>query len=185
MEEISYSGGSKSIKKKFSKRVVLFAVFFIIILILIGGVIFFVTRKGSSTEEDKKISLPESQETTEAPSPVVSNTPTPTSKLTPTPTAVAIKLDKSTLRVSVQNGSGESGVAGKGSTILKTAGYNVVSTGNADNYDYKNVTIKVKSTKKGFLPLLEKDLSKDYTIGDTSEDLVTDASYDALVIIGK
>lgn len=183
MDEISYSGGSRSIRKKLSKRVVLFAVFFIIILILIIGVIFFVTRKSSSGESKKTISLPRSQEVTEVPSSTVSVTPT--SKLTPTPTAEATKLDKSTLRVSVQNGSGESGVASKASDILKTAGYNIASTGNADNFDYKNVTIKVKSTKKGFLALLEKDLSKDYTVGDTSSDLITDASYDALVIIGK
>lgn len=94
-------------------------------------------------------------------------------------------LDRSKLSVIVQNGSGIEGVAGKAAKILKEVGYNVVSTGNADNYNYKGVTIKVKSSQKKFLPLLKKDLSKDYTIDATSSDLPSSSPTDSLIIIGK
>ena len=94
-------------------------------------------------------------------------------------------LDRSKLSITVQNGSGTEGVAGKAGNILKDLGYNIVSTGNADNYNYKGITIKVKKDKSDFLDLLKKDLSKDYTINATSSDLPSDSSPDALIIIGK
>ncbi|MDO8599969.1 MAG: LytR C-terminal domain-containing protein [bacterium] len=92
---------------------------------------------------------------------------------------------KASIKVVVQNGSGEAGVGSKAADILKSAGYDVVSTANADNFDYTDVTIQVKAAKKSALSLLEGDLSSDYTIGKTSADLPVDTSYDALVIIGK
>jgi len=94
-------------------------------------------------------------------------------------------LDRSKLSVSVQNGSGVEGVAGKAANILKEFGYNVVSTGNADNYNYQGITIKVKDSKKEFVDLLKKDLSKDYTISSASSDLQSTSTTDALIIIGK
>src|SRR3990167_9003906 len=93
------------------------------------------------------------------------------SEITPTPTEF-------------QNGSGEAGVAGKAAGILKDLGY-LASTGNADNFNYSNVTIQVKSTKSDYLALLKKDLSASYTIGSSSSDLSATSSADALVIIGK
>ncbi|MDO8583286.1 MAG: LytR C-terminal domain-containing protein, partial [bacterium] len=94
-------------------------------------------------------------------------------------------LDRSQLSVTVQNGSGTEGVAGKAANILKELGYNVASTGNADNYNYQGVTIKVKSSKSDFLNLLKQDLSKDYSITANSSDLSSDSPTDALIIIGK
>jgi len=94
-------------------------------------------------------------------------------------------LDRSKLSVTVQNGSGIEGAAGKAADVLKTLGYNIASTGNADNYDYKGVTIKVKKENSNFLDLLKKDLSKDYTIKSATSDLPPDFSTNALVIIGK
>lgn len=95
------------------------------------------------------------------------------------------KLDRSTLSVTVENGSGVEGVAGKAADILKTLGYNVKSTANSDNYNYKGVTIKVKSSKSNFIQLLKNDLSKNYTIGTTSSDLPASSPTDAVIIIGK
>jgi hypothetical protein len=94
-------------------------------------------------------------------------------------------LDRSKLTVTVENGSGVEGVAGKAADVLKTFGYNIVSTGNADNYDYQGVTIKVKSDQKDFVNLLKQDLSKDYTVTASSSDLPSDSSTQAIVIIGK
>jgi hypothetical protein len=94
-------------------------------------------------------------------------------------------LDRSTLSLIVQNGSGIEGVAGKAAKILQDLGYNVVSTGNADNYNYEGVTIKVKKENEKFLDLLKKDLSKDYAVKTDSSDLLSDSPTDALIIIGK
>ena len=94
-------------------------------------------------------------------------------------------LDRSKLSVTIQNGSGEAGVAGKGSDFLKTFGYNVTATGNADNFDFENVTIKIKSTKSTYLSLLKNDLEEEYTVDASTSDLESGFSSDALVIIGK
>jgi hypothetical protein len=124
--------------------------------------------------------------------PAVSPTASDEPETTVTPTVKAVNpvdkstgLDRSTLSVEVQNGSGEAGVAGKGATVLKDFGYKISSTGNANNYNYENVTIQVKSTKSNFLALLKKDLGFSYTVGSTSADLSSDSTADALVIIGK
>ncbi|KKQ27091.1 MAG: Cell envelope-related transcriptional attenuator [Candidatus Levybacteria bacterium GW2011_GWA2_37_36] len=94
-------------------------------------------------------------------------------------------LDRSKLSITVLNGSGVEGTAGKAANILKDFGYNVASTGNADNYNYTGVTIKVKPDQSNFLNLLKQDLAKEYTIKSTSSDLSPDSSTDALIIIGK
>ncbi len=94
-------------------------------------------------------------------------------------------LDRSKLSVSVLNGSGKEGVAGKAANILKGHGYNVTSTGNADNYNYEGITIKVKKEKSDFLNLLKKDLAKDYSVKASSSDLSSDSATDAVIIIGK
>lgn len=94
-------------------------------------------------------------------------------------------LDRSKLSITVQNGSGTEGVAGKAATILKEFGYNVTSTSNADNYNYKGVTIKVKKEKSEFLELLKKDLSKSYKVTTASSDLDSTSPSDAVIIIGK
>ncbi|MDP2638117.1 MAG: LytR C-terminal domain-containing protein [Candidatus Levybacteria bacterium] len=94
-------------------------------------------------------------------------------------------LDRSKLSITVQNGSGIEGAAGKAAKILKDAGYNVASTGNADNYNYEGVTIKVKNSESDFINLLKKDLSKDYAIKSSSSDLPSSSPTDTLIIIGK
>ncbi len=94
-------------------------------------------------------------------------------------------LDRSKLSIAVTNGSGIEGAGGKVANTLKELGYNVVSTGNADNYNYTGITIKVKKGKSNFIDLLKKDLSKDYTVSSSSSDLPLDSPTDSLVIIGK
>lgn len=94
-------------------------------------------------------------------------------------------LDRSALSVEVQNGSGVTGAAARGSDILKGFGYKISSVGNANNEDYTNLTIQVKSTKSNFLALLKKDLGFSYTVGSASADLDSSSTADALVIIGK
>lgn len=169
-------------------------IYIIILLVILGG--FFLARNlffGSNKEKSPS-------EITPTPTEYQFPTDTPVSSVSPTveagkPTAAPTKsvspvdqstgLDRSTLSIEVQNGSGEVGVAAKGADVLKGFGYKVSSTGNADNYDYQDATIKVKSTKSNFLALLKKDLGFSYTVGSASADLPSSFSADALVIIGK
>ncbi|OGH02864.1 MAG: hypothetical protein A2798_00315 [Candidatus Levybacteria bacterium RIFCSPHIGHO2_01_FULL_37_17] len=175
-------------KRKINKKFIYLA------LVVLALLIFFAFKILGSTNEsvdDKpKVLTPTVFPTeTSIPSPSDSPTPTPTNTPTPKPTINPVDtqtgLDRSELSVTVQNGSGESGVASKGSDTLKNLGYNVVGTGNADNFEYANVSILVKSGKSEFLNLLKKDLGFTYTVGSTSANLSNGFSSDALVIIGK
>lgn len=98
---------------------------------------------------------------------------------------IAASLDRSKINVSVENGSGLEGAAGKAADFLKTKGYKISSTGNADNYKYIGITIETKSSTKAYLDLLKKDLSANYTVTKTSSDLSNSSAADAVVIIGK
>ncbi|MCL5113816.1 MAG: LytR C-terminal domain-containing protein, partial [Patescibacteria group bacterium] len=101
------------------------------------------------------------------------------------PEKIAQDLNRSKISISIENGSGLEGTAGKASDFLKGKGYNIVSTANADNYNYKGTTIKVKNSTNAYLDLLRKDLSEKYTVSNTSSDLPQDFTADVLVIIGK
>lgn len=177
---------------KGSRKFLKLIIFAIILVAIIFGIqkLFF-----GGSEETKPVAITptptEYQFPTDTPTPSISPTEEP-AKATATPTAKAVNpvdsatgLDRSTLSVEVQNGSGETGVASKGSDVLKGFGYKVIATGNADNFDYENVTIQVKSTKTNFLVLLKKDLGFSYTVGSASADLSSSSTADALVIIGK
>ncbi|HSX40606.1 MAG TPA: LytR C-terminal domain-containing protein [Candidatus Saccharimonadales bacterium] len=97
----------------------------------------------------------------------------------------AANLDKSKITITVQNGSGQEGAAGKAADFLKSQGYNVSSTGNADNSSYTGVTIKVKNANNNFADALKKDLSQKYSVSSVTTDLSSSFATDALVIIGK
>ena len=189
VSQFNYS--SPEAPKKSGKRFIYLIIF---IIILVVAVLFGKSLFKSKTQKEVPSITPtptEYQFPTDTPVPSVSPTPD-ASKPTVSPTAKAVNpvdaltgLDRSTLSVEVQNGSGETGVAGKGSDVLKSFGYKVIATGNADNFDYQNTAIKAKSTKSNFLALLKKDLGFSYTIGSSSADLDSSSTADALVIIGK
>lgn len=172
------------------------------IIILVALVAFAVIATGGQGENEENLTptqaLPTDSPTPtiEEPTPTEAGTPSPTprrsptpGKGTPTPTGTssvdkASGLDRADLTIIVQNGSGVAGAATKASDLLKDLGYDVVSSGNADNFEYEETEINVRSTKKNFLELLKKDLSGEYTIGSaTSTYSGTEA--DAVVIIGQ
>lgn len=177
-------------QKRLPKRTVLLIAF---IVLIIFAVIFLKLSGKSKIQQTSTTSVAPSA--TETPvvstspqsseSPSASPSPSPTPKPSVNPVDKTTGLDRSKLNVVIQNGSGEAGVAGKASDYLKGLGYNISSTGNADNYNYTNVFIKVKPDKSDFLSLLKKDLGFNYAIGTTSADLSSGTSEDALVIIGK
>ncbi len=175
--------------KKFRRFALLLIVIGILLILFFLGKHFF----GGSSKKTEVTPTPSSyQFPTDTPTQTPSTTPSLSPTVSATPTSVKTNpvdkttgLDRSTLSVSVLNGSGVTGAANKASTILKNLGYRVVSTGNADNSNYQNVTIQVTSSKSSFLPLLKNDLSSSYTIGNASSNLSASSSADAVVIIGQ
>lgn len=199
MDNSSLQTGSYNLPGKKSSKGKRF-LFILIALIVLGGLLYGGKKLiGSKLQKAQK---PEATPTptevvfpTETPTPEITETLTPTVSLptsTPTPSKRPVNpidkatgLDRSKLSVEVQNGGGVAGAASKGSETLKNLGYKIAGIGNADNYDYQNVVIKTKSDKSDYLPLLKKDLSASYSIGNTSSDLSASSSADAVVIIGK
>lgn len=170
-------------------------IFIIFIIIVIGAAVFggrsFLGSKNEKQDKSSIIPSPTGQIELPTDTPVPTNSPTPEATVVPTrkPTAnpvdKATGFDRSTISLEVQNGSGEFGAASKASEVLKIFGYRIAATGNADNFNYENLTIKVKSDKSHFLELLKKDLGFNYTIGSTSANLSATSSADALVVVGK
>ncbi len=166
----------------------LYIVLFILLIIVVGiGAAQFLNSRSKEIKEVASAPI-EFEEPTQAPSP----TPIPedaeednddetdaSKKSVDSDTG----LDRADISIVIQNGSGTAGAAGKASTLLQGLGYTIQSTGNADSYDYEETVIEVSATKKNFLKLLEKDLSSDYTIGETSSTYT--GKGDALIIIGK
>lgn len=196
MEDVSFQSPVLNKPAKKPKRLIFWIVIIIVIGILAVMGFRFFGGKDQKSDSDKITPTPtEFIIPTDTPAPVISEEPTPTSKPenTPVPTSKpagnpidkTTGLNRSKLSIVVQNGSGTAGVAGKAADFLKSLGYSVVSTGNADNFDYTNVTIQTKSSKSEFLTLLKKDLGTEYTIGASSSDLSASSSADAVVIIGK
>ncbi len=205
MDDTAFPDVGKSFQKS-AKRPRLLT-YLAIVLILLGIAIFAGSRFLGNSNDGNVTPTPAPTtviEPSETPAPTSDVTPTPekSSKATPTPAKITVTpkptagstgssvdkatgLDRAALSIAVQNGSGVKGAASGISDDLKSLGYNVVSTGNADTFDYQNVIIKVKSSKSKYLPLLKKDLSGSHRLGESSSDLSANESADALVIIGK
>lgn len=104
----------------------------------------------------------------------------PTIEPSPTPA----KVDLSQYTVKVLNGSGVSGEAARVKTKLTAAGFNVISTGNADasNYTKTEITIK-KTVSKDALAKLQTELEKTYKVSTATATSTQTA--DIVVIIGS
>ncbi|MBI4084601.1 MAG: LytR C-terminal domain-containing protein [Candidatus Levybacteria bacterium] len=182
--------GSTFTKTSRRPRMIVFVLLFLAIL----GITIYLGSSFLGSKEKKEETTPTPFPTstplpTDTPTPSVS--PTGEKKETPTPTKRPAKptsasdLDRSSLSISVQNGSGAKGVAAEMATFLKDLGYSIAATGNADTFDYANVTIKVKSGQTKYLQQLKKDLADSYTVDSATSDLSASESADAVVIIGK
>jgi hypothetical protein len=176
-------------KRAVNKRFVYLILTILVLLVAFFSYRIFGAKEKGTISQNPAITTPAPTETlpTETPTPTlvpnITTTPTPVPTLNPVDPATG--LDRSKLSVTVQNGSGEAGVAGKGAATLTHLGYNVTGTGNADNFDYTNVVVQVKSADSDYLSLLKTDLGLSFTIGSNSADLPDSFSSDALVIIGK
>lgn len=177
-----------SLDKKHSRfGFVIWVVALLAIVGLIGGGLIYLKGRGANEPVPSAVA-------TSTPTPTLEETETPepstpsATKKTPTPTkaaSVSATPKKTGLSIQVLNGSGIKGVASTMQKYLEEKGYNVVSTGNAKNFDYEKTEIIIKGDKTSFLEKLKTDLSGNYTVGSTSATLDAGATYDAQVIIGK
>jgi len=133
---------------------------------ILGGVVFY--QKGVNSIKVEETATP-------------SATATPQASPTSSPSGT---VDISKLKVSVLNGSGIAGEAGKVKALLETAGFTVTSTGNAATYDYTKTIIKAKSTVDAATLKKVKDaLFETYLVGE-NQTLTASSATDIQVIVG-
>lgn len=160
MPEISIQSGGGN-----KRSIFIWAIVLIVIVVVIAAGMIFIVRGGVS-----KL-------------PSFSFKPQPTPTLAPTATPTPPK--KEDLTIDVINGGGTAGAAGKMKAYLTGLGYQVVSTGNTEEYTFTDTEIHVKPDKAAYLELLKSDLNGTYTIGASGADLSASTSADAEIIVGK
>ena len=159
------------------RLLLLFLIVFLLIIVGLIGIYYLGSKPKTPTP------------TVPIPTIAVMISPTPASseaQLSITPVASPEgELVRSKLRVVVLNGSGIAGSAQKYAAILTKAGYTLVTTGNADAFDYQGITIHTKSTASKYLPLLEQDIKAavpQVKITTSSDDTI---ATDAEIIAGR
>ncbi len=125
------------------------------LLILIGLGIFLFAR--GSKEGTTKITPTPTQ---------VTSTPIPTETGSPTPTPTSI--DKTKVKIEIQNGTGVAGEAAYLQGKLKTAGYSLITIGNATTQNATTTTVTfAKSLSATIISDLTKQLEAIYTKVET------------------
>jgi len=110
-------------------------------------------------------------------SPVEVVTPT----LTPTPTKAV-----SDFRIQILNGTGTAGQASEVSNLLNKNDFKIESVGNADNYDFSQTQIEVKSSvPTDIIDLIKKSLEDDYSAKVLTSNLPETSEFDIIVTTGK
>lgn len=115
--------------------------------------------------------------------PTVTPTPTTIPTLTPTPT-IDTTLKRSSLKISVQNGTDKAGYAKDIASFLEVKGYKNVQKSNADNTDYKDSIIKIKDSMKKYTQLLVQDIGTKFETANI-QSLEDGSNYDAVIILGQ
>ncbi len=175
------------VKPPRSNRFGLLVILIFIIVLVVVGLKFLGSKKSPQSSGATIIPTPTEYQLQEAvpttsQAPVVINSPTPPAV---NPIDKTTGLDRSKITIDIKNGSGVAGAGSKAQDTLKGFGYRISSVGNADSFDFKDVSIQVKKASSDYLPLLKKDLGFSYTVGSSSADLASSSTADALVIIGK
>lgn len=109
----------------------------------------------------------------------------PTSASVPTATPTPETVDLTLFDITVHNGSGVGGTAGKVEKFLKDKGFSVLEIGNADASTYKKTVIKAKEkVPKSFIDKLKESLSENYVLDETTT-LEDKFDSDILIIVGS
>lgn len=151
---------------RFPKEIMLFVVIFLITF----GLFYFIANSRSS-EGFSFFGSP-------SPTPTAVPTEAPPS---PTPT---IEVKREEIRVQVLNGTGVAGQAGSTKTLLTTAGYKDVTTGNASKYDYTQSEVQIKKDKEYVKDTILEDIKTVIESPKVTE-LDSTSTSDVVIIIGK
>lgn len=150
----------------------------LILLLSIFGIFMLVRNKNANTNKQLPGENPvvlsdtnQSSETTESSAAIV----------TPTPT---VQLNRTELKIRVENGAGITGLAAKTRTFLQGKGYTVTGVGDAAESDRANTLVKIKISKKDYKDILMTDMKSAYDMV-VEEGLSETADYDVLVTCGK
>jgi hypothetical protein len=140
-----------------------------------GGVYVYFSGLTNLNQTSKPQPTPTPLEVEQTPSPI------------PTPLASpkAENIDLSVYKISVLNGSGKIGEAGKVRDLLKADGFTVSSVGNASRYDYTDTIIQVtKDVPNSVISSIKKSLSDSYSVkeGDT---LPSTSKYEVVITVGS
>lgn len=180
---------AKPAKRSFGKKQTAIAI--VILILITTGILYAMNRHASSTGESLSPTPTEiptempTPEITESASPSASPSKSVTPSIKPSPTKPAEVKKATDMNIQIQNGSGEVGVAGQVRDFLKGKGYQYFETANADNFDYQDVTVKVKSSLSTYGSTLIKDLGEKYKLASDSAAIPSDSVFDAVVIVGK
>jgi len=93
-------------------------------------------------------------------------------------------IDKSTIIISVLNGSGVKNSAKNIADILSVAGFNVANTSNARSFSYATSIIYYKTGKDAEANLVKETLT-DRTVELKESNSIVGAKYDIVVVVGK
>ncbi len=133
---------------------------------ILGGIVFY-QRGVKSIQEG-------------TPSPIATSISVPTASTSPSPL-----VDPEKFTISIFNGSGISGEAGKAKALLTAAGFRVGTTANAATYDYTKTIIKAKSTvDTAYVDALSAALAKTYVV-DTVQTLASTSADTIQIVIGS
>jgi hypothetical protein len=156
-------------------------IIFVVILLLIVAALGALYLLGSSSKHQT------TSPTNPVPTPMVSAAPTAAStsaqvKTTPS-AAVSPSVALTSLTVSVLNGSGTPGAAGKVASAFKTAGFTNVTTGNATAFTYTGITVYVKNNDN--LSAIKQAISTAEPNAQVTTGVKASIPTDVQVIIGK
>jgi flagellar basal body-associated protein FliL len=167
------------VQKASNKRrlVIIFLVVFLLIVAALGALYLL----GSSAKHQSN------PPTNPIPTAQTAASPTPASisaQLTVTPAAtVSPSVALTSLTVSVLNGSGIPGAAGKVASALKSAGFSNVTTGNASVFTYTGITVYVKNSDN--LSAVKQALASAEPNEQVTTSVKATIPTDVQVIIGK
>ncbi|HRN69851.1 MAG TPA: LytR C-terminal domain-containing protein [Candidatus Woesebacteria bacterium] len=153
--------------RQFKESTMFLRIFIIIIVVGLlagGGYYFWQSRSASGTAETEITPTPERE------------------RATPTPEDV----EKDAFSIEIQNGSGIAGEAGRAQELLEGEDFNVISTANADNYDYEETVIQASSdVSDAWIDELIAVLEQKYTVQTRIDDISGNSDADVIVIVGS
>jgi hypothetical protein len=147
--------------------------------LVVGG--YFAANKMFSDNQEV---IPQQAEVTpDSPTPTVPAVATPTPEPDPTPTPEP-EIEKSDVVIRILNGSGVKGAAANAQRALEKAGFEKISSGNADKFTYKETIVDYKEEYESFVDVIEEDLGSTYEVVK-GEQLKDSNKYDIIITLGK